>query len=378
MIYLDNAATTIHKPESVAKAIYDSIVSGDFGNPSRGAYPQSLNSLRELTKTRMVIADYFGLEESLNVVLSSNVTFALNFAIKSLFKRGDHIITSISEHNSVLRPLYDREREGCELSFLDLDKDFNIKIDDIEKFVKSNTKAVVITAGSNVSGKLTDLKKVYEYTKKHELILIIDGAQIAGLTEFSMEDFDNTIFAFTGHKSLHGPQGTGGMLIKGDFDFTQVFAGGSGFDSFSKEQPNVIPEIFEPGTANVHSFIGLKTAILELQKTKPYEKIQNLTRILYKELKKNENLEFYTSISEKNGPIVSFNINGVNANEVGQRLYDEYGICVRTGSHCAPLFHEKMGTKERGIIRLSLSSNNTEEEIMETCRAIKEISESYK
>lgn len=377
MIYLDNAATTIQKPKAVAQAVYDSIISENFGNPSRGSYTQSLNSLKELMKTRMALAEFFGLDEPLNVVLFSNITFGLNFVIKSLFKSGDHIITSISEHNSVLRPLYDLEKHGGQLSFLGLNKDFSIKIEDIEKEIKENTKAVVITAASNVSGRLTDLKKVNEITKKHGLKLIIDGAQIAGCVEFSLKDFEDTIFLFTGHKSLHGPQGTGGALIKGNFDFNQVFSGGSGFNSFSHEHPNTIPELFEPGTANVHSFSGLHAAINELIKERPFEKIQKLTRILYNGLKEIDKLEFYTSFEDKNAPIVSFNIKNVDANEVGQRLFDEYEICVRTGSHCAPLFHENAGTKERGIIRLSLSSFNTEEEIFSAVKAIEEISKEY-
>lgn len=378
MIYFDNAATTIQKPEIVGKAVYNALMSQEFGNPSRGAYPESLNALRELTKTRMALGEYFDLGDPLNVVLSSNISFALNLIIKSLFTSDDHIITSLSEHNSILRPLYAKEKEGCQLSFLDLDEDFNIKIENIEKLINKNTKAVVITGASNVSGKVTDLKRVHEITKEHNLKLIIDGAQIAGCLEFSMKDFDNTIFAFTGHKSLHGPQGTGGFLIKGDFDFRQVVAGGSGFNSFSHEQPHAIPELFEPGTANVHSFAGLRAALKELEKEKPYDKIQELTKLLYRELKKNKNLEFYTHLDKVNAPIVSINIKNADANEVGQRLYDEYGICVRTGSHCAPLFHEKMGTRERGIVRLSLSSYTSEEEIFQAVKAIEEISESYK
>lgn len=374
MIYLDNGATSLKKPQAVADAIYEAIVSENYGNPSRGSYDQSLNALRALMEVRMTVADYFSLDDPLKVVLSPNITYALNFVIKSLFKAPDHIITSVSEHNSVLRPLYDLEERGGSLSFLGLNEDFSIKIEDIEKHINKNTKAIVITAASNVSGKITDLKKVSEIARVNNLILIIDGAQSAGCLEFSMKDFDQTIFCFTGHKSLHGPQGTGGCLIKGDFDFSQVFAGGSGFDSFSKHQPNVLPELFEPGTANVPSFLGLKAGIEELIKNPPYKKIQDLTRLLYTELKKNDKLEFYTSFTEKNAPVVSFNIKGMAANEVGQRLYDEYEICVRTGSHCAPLFHKWVGTEDRGIVRLSLSSYNTEVEIMTAVKAIEELS----
>ncbi|MDO5027881.1 MAG: aminotransferase class V-fold PLP-dependent enzyme [Bacillota bacterium] len=374
MIYLDNGATSLRKPKIVAETLYHAIASEDYGNPSRGSYDQSLNSLRALMKVRMTLADYFGLEDPLRVVLSPNITYGLNFMIKGLFGPGDHIISSVSEHNSVLRPLFELERSGGSLSLLGLNEDFSIKIEDIEKNLRPSTKAIVITAASNVSGKLTDLKKVHEIARKNDLILVIDGAQIGGCLEFSMKDFDQTIFAFTGHKSLHGPQGTGGVLIKGDFDFKQVFSGGSGFDSFSPFQPKALPELFEPGTANLPSFLGLEAAIGELIKNPPYQRIQDLTRLLYTELKKNENLEFYTNFTEKNAPVVSINIKDQDANEIGQRLFDDYEICVRTGSHCAPLFHQAVGTKDRGIVRLSLSSYNTEEEILAAVRAIEEIS----
>lgn len=374
MIYFDNAATTIDKDKKVAEAIYHAIMDKSYANPSRGSYELSVNSLRKMLEIRMTIANFFDLKDPRKVILTSNITFALNFIIKSIFKKGDHIITSLSEHNSVLRPLYDLEEKGAELSFIGFDENFNLKLDDIEPLIKNNTKAVVITAASNVSGKVTDLSKVYSICKKHNLKLIIDGAQLAGVCDFSMENFDNTIFAFTGHKALHGPQGTGGFLVKGDFDFKQVFSGGSGFESFSKKQPHVLPDLFEPGTANLHSFVGLQAAIEVIEKNKPYKKLDELTRYLYKRLSENKNLEFYTHLDKTNAPIVSFNIEGFDANTVGQILDEEYGICVRAGSHCAPLFHKTVGTEKRSIVRLSLSPYNTKEEIDQVALAIDEIS----
>lgn len=375
MIYLDNAATTIDKEKKVAEAIYKSLMSRSYANPSRGSYQASLNSLRKMLEIRMTIGNYFGLSDPRKVILTPNITFALNFIIRSLFKKNDHIITSISEHNSVLRPLYNFSKNGGEISFIGLDDQFNLKLDEIEGLIKENTKAILITAASNVSGKVTELEKVYEICKKYNLKLIIDGAQIAGVCNFSLKNFDNTIFTFTGHKGLHGPQGTGGFLIKGEFDFEQVFSGGSGFDSFSKIQPKTLPDLFEPGTCNLHSFVGLQAAIEEIEKNKPYQKLDHLTKLLYKKLKKNQNLEFYTHLEEVNAPIVSINIKGYDANTVGEILDQEYGICVRTGSHCAPLFHERFETKNRSIVRLSLSHYNTEDEIDKVVKAIEEISE---
>lgn len=372
MIYLDNAATTIDKDESVARAVYNAINSKSFGNPSRGAYKVSLDALDLLMQTRKKVGSFFGMDNPLNVVLCQNITFALNFVIKSLFNKSDHIITSLSEHNSVLRPLYDLEKDGAEISFIGIKDDFSLDLEKIKKLVKKNTKALVITGASNVSGVLTDLDKAYEICKKNNLNLIIDGAQVAGYLPFDINKYDNSIFLFTGHKGLHAPQGTGGFIVNGDFDFRQVFSGGSGFDSFSKTQPHVLPDLFEPGTANVHSFAGLKAAIEFLEKN-PHDDINKLTKILYDGLKDIKGLKFYSNINLKHVPIISFNIKDIPANYIAMKLWDDYEICVRAGSHCAPLFHEKMGTKKQGIVRMSLSFYNTKEEIEKTIEAVKNI-----
>lgn len=301
MIYLDNAATSIKKPEAVAKAVYNSLVSQEYGNPSRGGYDPSLNSLRELIEIRRTISDFFGGEEPLKVVLTPNITYALNFLIQGLFKSGDHVITSLNEHNSVLRPLYDLENKGLELSFLDLNDDFSTNLDELKCKLKSNTKGIVLNAASNVSGKVTDLKTVNKFCLENNLYLIVDGAQLAGCIPFSLKDYENIIFAFTGHKSLHGPGGTGGFIVKGDFEFSGVFSGGSGFDSFSHSQPRSLPELYEPGTINVHSFIGLKAAIESIEElgvNKIYYKLDKLTRILYDGLSQINNVkpELFTVI----------------------------------------------------------------------------------
>lgn len=372
MIYLDNAATTIDKDESVARAVYQAIISKSFGNPSRGAYKVSLDALDLLMQTRKKVGTYFGMDNPLNVVLCQNITFALNFVIKSLFNKNDHIITSLSEHNSVLRPLYDLEKEGTEISFIGIKDDFSLELEKIEKLVKKNTKALVITGASNVSGVLTDLDRAYEICKKNNLKLIIDGAQVAGYVPFDIKKYENSIFLFTGHKGLHAPQGTGGFIVNGDFDFKQVFSGGSGFDSFSKTQPHILPDLFEPGTANVHSFAGLKSAI-EFLENNSHDYINKLTKILYEGLKDIEGIKFYSNLNLKHVPILSFNIGNIPANYIAMRLWDDYEICVRAGSHCAPLFHEKMKTKKQGIVRMSLSFYNTKEEIEKTIEAVKNI-----
>lgn len=372
MIYLDNAATTIDKDQSVAKKVYDAIYSRKYGNPSRGAYKISINGLNLLMETRQTLGNYFGMDNPLNVVLCPSITYGLNYVIKSLFKKGDHIITTKSEHNSVLRPLYDLEENGAEISFIGLEN-FSLKLDDIENLIRKNTKAIVITAASNVSGMVTDLKKVHDICKKHHLKLIIDAAQLAGYVNFNIKNFQETIFLFTGHKGLHGPQGTGGFIVNGNFDFKQVFSGGSGFDSFSKKQPQVLPDLFEPGTENVHSFAGLNQAVKLLSNNSQKERLQKLQEKIETGLREIPGLKFYKDFTKKSVPIISFNIKDLSANYVALKLWDDYEICVRAGSHCSPLFHEEMNTKKQGIIRMSLSFYNTEDEIEKTIEAVKEI-----
>ncbi|NVF12330.1 aminotransferase class V-fold PLP-dependent enzyme [Anaerococcus sp. AGMB00486] len=372
MIYLDNAATTIDKDESVAKAVYNAIYSRNFANPSRGAYIQSLNSLKLLMETRKNVGKLFGMDNPLNVVLTSNVTFGLNFVIKSLFSKYDHIITSISEHNSVLRPLYDLEKDGLSISYIGLDN-FSLRLSEIENNIRDNSKALILTGASNISGMVTDIDKAYAICKKNNLILIIDGAQLAGYVDFDISKYDNTIFLFTGHKGLHAPQGTGGFVVNGDFDFKQVFSGGSGFNSFSKKQPQSLPDLFEPGTENVHSFAGLNQAVKLALKNPHYIELDDLTRYLSDGLRNIDNLIFYKDFSKKSVPIVSFNIKNLSANYVAMKLWDDYSICTRAGSHCAPLFHKNYKTEKQGIVRLSLSYYNTKDEIKKALNAIEKI-----
>ncbi len=375
MIYLDNAATSIDKEERVADAIYHVLMDKSYANPSRSSHKLSINALRKVLEIRENIGEFFDFHDPSRVILTPNITYALNYIIKSLFKENDHIITSLSEHNSVLRPLYDYRNHGGKVSFIGIDDNFNLRLDEIEPLINNSTRAVIITGASNISGKVTDLKKIHSICKKHGLSLIIDGAQLAGCVPFSMKDFDNTIFAFTGHKGLHGPQGSGGFIVNGNFDFKQVFSGGSGFSSFLESQPNNLPDLFEVGTMNLPSFVGLSESVKFLKDNPPYQRLDYLTRYMYKKLKENDRLEFYTKLEETNAPIVSFNIKGYDADTVGYILDDKYDICVRTGAHCAPLFHKRFKTEKRSIVRASLSTYTTIEEIDKFVEAIDQISQ---
>lgn len=378
MIYLDNSATSIKKPISVAKAMYDSIVSETYGNPSRGSYDASLVALREIYNTRKEIADLFKIDDPLNVVLGENATFLLNLIIRGIFNNKDHIITSVAEHNSVLRPLYQLENEGASLSFLPLKEGGYIDLDELEKLKRENTRGIVITQASNVSGIATDLDKVFDFCLENNLIAIVDGSQGAGNLNFDFKyrTFPNTVYIFTGHKSLHGPQGTGGAVFYGDFDLEPVFSGGSGMNSFSHSQPNILPDIFEPGTHNVTSNIGLKEGIIDIRKIgiknierELYEKIS----YFYKGLKENENIIFYSDLAPRMTPIVAINHKKYSSSELSEILWENYEIATRAGSHCAPKYHESMETIDMGMCRFSLSIYTSYEELDFTIKALKEI-----
>lgn len=373
MIYLDNASTTLIKPESVGIAVMEGINSKSYGNPNRGSYEMSLNSLRALYDLREELGELFGVE-ALNVSLCANVTTVLNLVLNSLLHSGDHVITSVAEHNSVLRPLNHLKLKGVEVSYLPLSGD-KIDLSFLNKLLQKNTKAVCLTAMSNVSGEITDLKTAADFCKKHGLILIIDGAQAAGIMGLNLKDFDRTVLCFTGHKSLYGPQGTGGIAVKGDIKFEEVFSGGGG-NSNDEHQSPFMPDIFEYGTINVHSNLGLLAGV-KYVKSIGIDKISKdlfeLSSYLYKSLKDTPGVKLYGGHDYPHGPIVSFNYKDYSSEEVADILWQKGKIATRAKLHCAPLYHKAMATEVRGMVRVSLSTFNTFEDVDKLIETIKNI-----
>lgn len=373
MIYLDNASTTLIKPGSVGIAVMEGINSRHFGNPNRGSYEMSLNSLRALYDLREELGELFGVK-ALNVSLCANVTTALNLVLNSLFHEGDHVITSMAEHNSVLRPLNHLKLKGVEVSYLPLIGD-KIDLCFLNKLLQKNTKVVCLTAMSNVSGEITDLKTAAEFCKKHGLILIIDGAQAAGTMDLNLKDFDRTVLCFTGHKSLYGPQGTGGIAVKGDIKFEEVFSGGGG-NSNDEHQSLFMPDIFEYGTINVHSNLGLLAGV-KYVKSIGIDKISKdlfeLSSYLYKSLKATPGVKLYGGHDFPHGPIVSFNYKDFSSEEVADILWHKGEIATRAKLHCAPLYHKAMATEVRGMVRVSLSTFNTFDDVAKLIETIKNI-----
>lgn len=380
MIYLDNAATTNKKPERVAEAIAKALTSGEYGNPARGSHGFALNSFREIYSARETAAEFFGVPDPLKVAFTHNATDGLNRVIKGLFKPGDHVITTVTEHNSVLRPLYELQKEGLELSVAGL-KDEILDEDSMEGMVRDNTRAIIVNMASNVTGTVADLQKIRKISEKNGLILIVDGSQAAGQRKINLIDMGIDVLVTTGHKSLYGPGGTGMILVGKDLSFRPVFSGGSGFNSFSHEHPSDLPDVFESGTLNLAGIMGLKAGMEYIKEkgigeTEKY--IENLTLRFLSGLKSISGIKIYGTGRKDRTGCVSINIGSMSSSETAGILDEEYGIAVRPGAHCAPLMHDALGTHDQGTVRFSFSGFNEESDIDAALNALEEINNNYR
>lgn len=377
-MYFDNSATTLHKPAALKEKYIDLLESESYGNPSRSGHALSQNSMMGIFKTKMDLAKIFNIKDPNDIALTENASFGLNMVIKSLVKEDDHVISTTTEHNSVLRPLY---QSGADLSFLDFDENFDVDFDKIPELIKENTKFIVTNHASNLLANLNDLDKIYYYAKKYNLIMIIDMAQTAGCVDVDLSKYPNSIFVFTGHKSLYGPSGTGGIIKVGDFDFSNVFAGGSGVNSFDKCHPKDFPAIFEVGTSNFLSQIAMDASLnffLDIGIGNINEKIKKITKRFYNGIKDVEGIKFYSKKPEgEYTGIVSFNLSDMDSAELSLILDEKYNIQTRPGAHCAPLIHKHFETENQGIVRFSFSYFNTDEEIDAAIDAVREIATDY-
>lgn len=367
-VYLDNASTTFPKPKVVSDSIYNYLVNVG-GNANRSNHSNALESNRELFLARERIAKFFNYDKFENVVFTNNITMSLNILIKGTLKRGDHVITSSLEHNSVVRPIIScKENLGVEVDFVNASKDGFINPNDIEKLIKKNTKLVVVTHASNVIGTIQPIKEIGAICKKHNIFFIIDTAQSAGTVPIDFYDVGANALAFTGHKSLLGPQGIGGFII--DDKLNEICAplleGGTGSLSHDIHQPNFMPDKFECGTLNIPGIVGLSNGI-EFINNIGLENIKNKNSKLYKRLIKAINsMDRYTVYGDISGnnstTSISFNLDGVETSELSFYL-ESNGISNRSGLHCAPMCHKTIGTFPEGTVRLSISYFNTDEEI---------------
>ena len=382
MIYLDNGATTLRKPECVKEALLEAMAS--MGNSGRGVHDASLYAGRTIYRARESLAELLGAAAPEQVVFTANATESLNLALGGLFGPGDHVITTVCEHNSVLRPLY--RLQGVELSVLPVKAEAGeerqagiLAYDELESMLRPNTKALIITHASNLTGNITDLERAAAFAKKHSLLLIVDAAQTAGAVPMDMERMGIDVLCFTGHKGLYGPQGTGGVCVRPGLSIRPLKVGGSGIHSFDREHPSEMPAALEAGTLNGHGIAGLGAAarwLLETGVEQIRAREQALLRRFVDGVKEVEGVTLYGNpdLDRRTG-IQSLNIRDYDSARVADWLYEDYGIAVRGGAHCAPLMHEALGTREQGAVRFSFSYFNTEAEADEAAAAVRELAE---
>ena len=375
MIYLDNAATTLHKPPQVVKAVADALQS--MGNSARGTHAGSMAASHTVYDTRVKLAKLFGCPRADRVAFTANVTEALNIAVNGLIGRGDHVITTDCEHNSVLRPLYRlADEQGVEVSFVPADRQGNLDYDAFEALMQPHTRAIVCTHASNLTGNLTDLARVSAVAKAHDVLLIVDAAQTAGAYPIDMTALGIDVLCFTGHKGLMGPQGTGGLCVREGLTLRHWKVGGSGVQSYSRTHPTQMPTCLEAGTLNGHGIAGLSAAldfIAEVGVDAIHDRETALMRRFYEGVKDVPGITVYGDFSRQRMAIVTLNIGDYESGAVSDALSEEYGIATRPGAHCAPRMHQALGTEQQGAVRFSFSWFNTEQEIDAAIQAVREL-----
>lgn len=375
MIYLDNAATTLHKPPQVVKAVADALQS--MGNSARGTHAGSMAASHTVYDTRVKLAKLFGCPRADRVAFTANVTEALNIAVNGLIGRGDHVITTDCEHNSVLRPLYRlADEQGVEVSFVPADRQGNLDYNAFERLMQPHTRAIVCTHASNLTGNLTDLARVSAVAKAHDVLLIVDAAQTAGAYPIDMTAPGIDVLCFTGHKGLMGPQGTGGLCVREGLTLRHWKVGGSGVQSYSRTHPTQMPTCLEAGTLNGHGIAGLSAAldfIAEVGVDAIHDRETALMRRFYEGVKEVPGITVYGDFSRQRMAIVTLNIGDYESGAVSDALSEEYGIATRPGAHCAPRMHQALGTEQQGAVRFSFSWFNTEQEIDAAIQAVREL-----
>ena len=378
MIYLDNAATTLHKPPQVEQAMLEALRTA--GNPGRGAHEPTLHASRLVYAARCAVSKLLNAPDPSCIAFAANATQALNTALGGLFAPGDHIITTVCEHNSVLRALYRlRDQEGVQLSFAGVDEKGRLQYDGWQGLIQPNTKAVVVTCASNVTGNGTDLARVSEFAHRNGLLLIVDAAQTAGAQPVDVQALDIDVLCFTGHKALLGPQGTGGLYVRPGLSVRPLVVGGSGVHSFDERHPAQMPTALEAGTLNVPGLAGLCSGV-EWILAQGVETLcaqeSALAALFYERIRDLPNVTLYGDPEmAPRAPIVALNIGNEDSARIADILWEDYGICVRAGAHCAPLMHKALGTVQQGVVRFSFSHFNTEAEVLLAAGAVRELAQ---
>ncbi|OGO76801.1 MAG: cysteine desulfurase [Clostridiales bacterium GWB2_37_7] len=376
MIYFDNAATTYPKPEVVYRAM-DKCMREYCANPGRSGHKLSVEAGRIVLETRELMAQLFNARKPDNIIFSLNATDALNTAIKGMINKGDHVITTSMEHNSVLRPLKQLESLGIETTIVQCSETGELDTTKLEKAVKSNTKLIVTTHASNVTGTIMPIKEIGELARQYNLRYVIDTAQTAGTYKIDVSELNVDVLTFTGHKGLMGPQGVGGFYIKDGVALRQMREGGTGSMSESLLQPELLPDKYESGTPNTPGIAGLAAGLgfikeVGIENIKKHE--EEITGYFLEKLAEIEDIIIYGPCKlENHAPVVSFNIINKTSSEVSFLLDNNFDIATRPGLHCAPLAHKTIGTIEQGAVRFSFGYYNTKDEIDVAVKALKSI-----
>ena len=373
-IYLDNAATSFPKPKEVATAVYDFMVNNGTSS-GRGSYKKAMQSDYIVYECRKLIGKLFNFDNPKKVVFTSNVTDSLNIAMRGILKENDHVITSSLEHNAVWRCLKTLERDiNIKIDTVECSKDGITNPQDIKKYIKKDTALIVFTQASNVLGTIQPIREIGAIAREHNIPFLVDSAQSAGAMKIDVKEDNIDILAFTGHKSLLGPMGTGGLIINTDIDIKPLKAGGTGGDSAYEYQPDYYPNHLETGTSNVSGIAGLREAIKFLNKEgieNIHNKEKELTKYALEKLETVKDIEIYgPKDCEKMLSVISFNIKDKRPEDVGSILDQKYDIMLRAGLHCTPTAHSVIGTKDRGTLRIGLGYFNKKEDIDKLVEAL--------
>jgi len=378
LLYFDNAATSWPKPE-VTPAAMDRYLREIGGSPGRSGHRLSIEAGRLISEAREAVARLFGADDPFRIVFTKNATEALNIAFKGLLKPGDHVITSSMEHNSVMRPLRALEAEGLAVSVIPCSVRGELDPADIPPAIRPNTRAIILTHASNVTGTILPIGEAGRISHEHGLILIVDAAQTAGALPIAVEEMGIDLLAFTGHKALFGPPGTGGLYIKKGMEeqIQPLMTGGTGSRSEFEEQPAFLPDKFESGTPNTIGLAGLGAGVSWIL-AKGVDSIRahevHLTERFIGGLQEIPGVTLYGPVDPaRRTAVVSFNIAGLMPSEAAQELDERFAIMSRPGLHCAPAAHRTIGTFPQGTIRFGFGFFNTPDEIDAALEAIRDL-----
>ena len=379
MIYLDHAATSWPKPREVIDAMADFLEQAG-GNPGRAGHRLSIEAGRIVYDARETLAEFFNVSDPLRIIFTANATHAINLCLYGILRPGDHVVTSSMEHNAVMRPLRDLENKGVHLSVVPCNQNGSIDPDAVAQAMRPSTRIVAITHASNVTGTILPIAEIADTAHKSGAFMLVDAAQTAGVLPIDVQAMNIDLLAFTGHKGLQGPQGTGGLVIGNSMrvnDIEPLWRGGTGSRSEFEIQPEELPDKFESGTVNGPGIAGLGAGVRHIMK-RGIEAIRaqemDLTEQLVDGIKSLDGVTVHgpTDVARRTS-IVSFTAAGHRVSEIGLRLDEEFGILSRVGLHCAPAAHRTIGTFPEGTVRLALGLHTTQEEVASVIDAAKKI-----